>query len=153
MQCLPLSPSLTFYSIQKKSGWPAQTRCLSLSQMKLGERNSSPSVVELYKDLSFSLKLIFGLCASKEQLQNSNSKWENNKELKMCYLLTYLSRLCTIVLENTLACIRMAVLFPSLQLSLFGLHYFLPLAVIPFIFSQKHPAYPHFLIPDTKPLL
>lgn len=59
-----------------------------------------------------------------------------------------------IVLENTLACVSMAVLLHSLQLSRFGLHYFPPLAVTPltFTFSQKHPAYPHFLIPDTKAL-
>lgn len=114
--------------------------------MKLGETNSSLSVVELHKDLSFSLNLSFGLCASKEKLHNSNNQSENNKEqLKMCYLLTYLRWLHMIVLENTLVCIRMAVLLPSLQLSPFGLHCFSPLAVIlfTFTFSQKHPAHPH----------
>lgn len=81
--------------------------------------------MELHKDLSFSLKLIFGLCVSKEKLQNLNSKSEHNKEqMKMFYLLTYLSWLHVIALENTLAHIRMAVLLLSLQLSLFGLRCF-----------------------------
>jgi len=127
----------------------------SLSQMKLGEMSSSLSVVKLRKALSFSLKVRFGLCASKDKLQNSNSKSENNKkQLKIHYLLTYLSRLHMVVLENRLVCIRVAALLPSLQLSLFGLHCFPPLAVTPFTFtfSQKHSAYPHFLIPDTEAL-
>ena len=63
--------------------------------MKLGELNSSLSVVELHRDLDFSLKLSFGLYASKEKLQNSNSKSENNKETTKNVLFTYISQLAS----------------------------------------------------------
>lgn len=58
--------------------------------------------------LVLSLKLIFGLCASKQKLQNPDRRPENSKEqLKMCYL-HYVCWLHVIISDNeTIACIGM----------------------------------------------